>query len=185
MFKRDLPDGRTTKLLWLVYNLQGNLQSEQDASRSLFSSVVCMQDQLPYLFELRTSKQQLFQCRLIIHAIPTTADEVDGFQPRKLYVEPYIFKNDQSVGQLKDQVVALFTKDQQYFEFPVILFSFIERIKHSQHYDKRLPIQFKCKVGHYTVQDAQMQNVSRRKLRRYQSKDEDVTDRYQGLVNEG
>jgi hypothetical protein len=92
MFKRNLPDGRTTKLLWLVYNLQGNLQSEK-VSRSLFSCVVCMQDKLPYLFELRTSRQQLFQCKLIIHAIPTTADEVE-FRSRKLYVEPYIFKKD-------------------------------------------------------------------------------------------
>lgn len=57
MFKRDVADRRTTKLLWVIYNLQDNFQSNGDNfSRSLKSCVIKTQDKNTYILELRATR---------------------------------------------------------------------------------------------------------------------------------
>ena len=72
MFKRELPDGRSTKLLWVINKLNNNFHSQGDenTSLSLKSSIVQMQDGNCYLFEMRATSQSNLQSKLIVHAIP-------------------------------------------------------------------------------------------------------------------
>ena len=95
LFQREVIDRRATKLLWVIHNLQDNFQCDDEGKSShLRSCVVQTQDGACWVLELRALKQDQFNAKLIVHAIETPDDIKNGFQLRKLFIEPYVFKND-------------------------------------------------------------------------------------------
>ena len=192
MFKRDIIERRATKLLWVIHSLQDNFQSDDEGKSSqLTSCVVQTQDGACWVLELRALKQEQFNAKLIVHAIETPDDLKNGFQQRKLFIEPYVFKNDQTTGcgHLKDEHVAYFTQDELSFEYPNYVWSFRHQHKVNQGFSERIAFQLTLIPSRLTQDDDELIKASKRhmiKQRRYVNRHDEIpTDLLTGLVNEG
>jgi len=82
-----------TKLLWLIYNLDDSLMSNS-LPKSIKSCVFKTQDGASWVLELILNLSEVFNAKLIVHAIPTQTDLKEGFKTRKILMEPFLFKND-------------------------------------------------------------------------------------------